>query len=283
MTIKLLSKTPFFLIAFVLLNQLSYAQVNPLQKSEKNRFEKKMLFSFSGGGLHFFSGNFWTYTLNQPHLITPVESYAPYYTVKYGTPFPNDDFHPTNYSSFMNFSIGLELNKINTDKIKITHIIEASYVGFASNFNYDVLYAIGSSGLPNKEYIDKNQIHNNHSIFSLGYQFQPTFKNIFLSVGVYPSFCHVTSKRLTDESSHEYWYTLQSNGEYYDKHYGPLYSEQIETSIKKNYVNGLLKMGTGYYFYIKQFTLKPGFYFISDLLDGANFYSVTLGVIFKSK
>ena len=118
----------------------------------------------------------------------------------------------------------------------------------------------------------------NQHMYSLGYRFQPTYKHLFVALGILPSlnivdystYVQTYSKQGVDLGSPPYVGTITTTNE----------SNQ---SGRLSYFNLNLKFGLGGYFQLKKLVFKPGVYCTVNPNSGVQIYNASLAILYDTK
>ena len=218
---------------------------------------------FISGGIIvavFYSDKFTNdlYSKTHNNIVIP-----PGFSLFQGKTSPQE-FDYTKSSVGPNISIGLELNSRKHKNVK--HLFEASYIRFSGNYSYTIFY--GYSSIETHSIYDTAQIIFAQNKISIGYRLQPTYRSMFLALGVNFSVnimrFHEKKKEVND----------------FKDEFGNQLSKSISNSTSSSdlgFINSSMQLGIGYCMKVKSFVLKPIFYFTP--LKGYNFYNASLGVL----
>lgn len=243
--------------------------------------EKCNIGIFISGGINstqYYSNNFFSYLFTETSLNKPYE-YSNYSSpVISGTTFPAKFNHSKSVECPI-LNVGLDLISDKEKKIKLNHIIEASYMKFsgvyASSDSYSESGLFAPEGTYSLDVRDTVKSKFTHTVISLGYKFQPTYKFIFLSLGA--NFL-INNLKVNSEKK-EYVNGILAV-DFQPPH--PFSSNTAsETFDNFHFINFPLEFGVGGIFQIKKITLKPAFYYTPCFKKGYNFYNVSMEMLFK--
>jgi hypothetical protein len=165
-----------------------------------------------GGGIaNFYNSNLIDYIIPK---ITITQIYP--YTHPYATRRHERRGFATHIEPAVNFNCGIELTRTAKKSFVINHAFELGYIGFTSK-----LKILSSDTITHNftNFIESSSFKINHSIISLGYKIQPTYRNIFISIGGFVSFEHINCNIQTAELVQYY--------DYYSNPTGPLQQMNI--------------------------------------------------------
>jgi hypothetical protein len=178
--------------------------------------------------------------------------------------------------------LGLLLHSNKLKQIVLNHSFNSSYIQihgqYLSASSYHETYYYGGSPAYgwSADFNDTIQSKYTQSVISLGYAFQPTYKSVFVSIGLN---CSLNLIKVNQGD------ISQMNGiGWTEDHPGNIPFTETntrDTTSSFSYVNCNFRFGTGMYIKIKQIGLIPSFYFTPDFSKKNNLYSLSLGIIFN--
>lgn len=239
----------------------------PSPNSKKKEKLKANFYAALGGGVaNFYNSKFLDYTIYN----TPITQIDPYLYPTEPTTKETRSYISNN-TPVANFGCGVEFRRNKSKTFLINQAIELNYNGFASKLDF-----VRSSFYPKyKNFIDSCTFTNKHTIISLGYKIQPTYKNVFVSVGAYVSYEYIACETQTRQIVWPYNSSLGTHGT-------PT-TYQFSLSTSQGLIKELLQVSVGRNIQLNQFCLKPALNLISNPYDGVNMYTVSLGVLLKSQ
>lgn len=265
----------FFKILFCfLLSCSALAQ----EKSEniaikQNKYIKGVFISSGLNSTQYYSDAFFNYLFKKTGIDKP-----------YGYGSLNQNYTSTpnkfNYSKSISpvISTGLEFISNKSKKIKFNHLIEVGFMKFSENYNGSGNYGIGGGGEAihwSGKVNDTIQSKYTHTVISLGYKFQPTYKYIFLSLGINCSINMVNA----DLQKKEYFNGFQTID---GGNATPISNNNTSDTLSKiHFVTFPLQLGIGANIKMKKIVLKPAFYFTTCFTKGYNFYNASLGILYE--
>ena len=189
-------------------------------------------------------------------------------------------FSYSNPSLYPFFSLGLELSGIKHKKLH--HIIELSYMHLSGTYSGTAYHTESYSNYPfeggNSYNIwDTVQGKYSQTVLSIGYKFQPTFKFIFLSVGINCSVNLIQAERQKNEQTNGGWSNEMGYGFY------PQTNTSSSASSSFYFINFPLQVGAGGVIHKNNIILEPAFYFTPCLSEGYNLYNMSLKILFNLK
>lgn len=257
----------FFLFSISVLSQ---ERTDSVPKNEKN-WDKKILVSCGLNLTDYYTDAFYRNMFENTEN-TPIYFNSSAYVID-GSSIPEK----LNYNSTIlhpSFSIGIELRSG-----ILNHILETGFASVSSNYSYNNSYREVDGQLNSYTVDDTSQIHYSQTIFSFGYKCQPTFRFLFLSLGI--DLCinklKIEENKKVKIDAIDYF---GNNISYISK------NTESDTTYHLHFTNGPFQIGFGGNIKIKTAILKPGFYFTPTFLKGYdlyNVYSASVAVLFGRK
>ncbi len=177
---------------------------------------------------------------------------------------------------------GLILNTGSYKNIYFNHLFEVSCnTGISGTFSYSNEYQM-EGGLSNSNFADITdtfQFNYSQNRISIGYKFQPTYKFMFLSIGLH---CSYNSVKVT-EYKKEQIYSVSSNPDIPSLSTYSTTNSESNNSVNKYFINVPVELGIGGIIHIKRISLEPTFYFTPSFNYGYNFYNFSLKILFVPK
>ena len=268
-----------FLIACILMPLINYAQSNDSLTQDKHSINTGIVVSGGINVIQYYSDAFINYLFNKTGSSAPF-IIGTGYPITNGSTIPSK-FNYSKSSSFPNISIGLELNRNNDRKIKINHIIETNFIKLSGKYSYDVFYTQSTGGGPPSwtDVRDTAHIQYTQTILSLNYKFEPTYKNIFLSLGIISSLNLIKIEEQKQEQL-DHWFYDEANSQTVHAY---TIKNNIDTTRNSYFINGSMQIGAGGYLKLKKIVLKPSFYFTPYFKKNYNIYNISLGILFCKK
>jgi|GEM_PF-2375961 len=263
-----------FLIVLTLLPFFNYAQGKD-STQEKHKPEKIIFVSGGIGSIQYNNDDFFSYCFNK--------TYTPFYwspddKISSGSTIPSRFSYEKKYF-FPILSAGIGLNSGRNRKINLNHIAEINYLKFSGEYFYNVSYTgYENSAPPNWTEVD-DTVNNQytHSILSFNYKIQPTYKNIFLSLGIISSLNLITVSQQRKEQINHWFYDEVTH----QMIYSPTIKKNLDTSYDFNFLNETIQIGGGGLIKLKSIIFKPSFYFTPYLKKGYNIYYASLEILYK--
>jgi len=283
-------KKIFLLVFYIALIQIGFAQnseipiIDSTSKPTKSDSSKPLKIKVTGifisagiNSTQYNSDAFINYWYNKAGFGTPLYNYHPPESngsgggvsgkFSYGTP-----------SLGPYFSVGLELNA--NEHIKLHHVLELSYMQFSTNYSGTTYYTESYSYNEEREdhaVWDTVQGRYTQTVLSIGYRFQPTFKFIFLSVGINCSVNLIKAEQHKYEQATGGWSNEFGYGSY------PQTDTSGSVSGSSMFINFPLQVGAGGVIHKNSIILEPAFYFTYCFMKGYNLYNLSLKIIYNPK
>ncbi|HEY4798619.1 MAG TPA: hypothetical protein VII99_06025 [Bacteroidia bacterium] len=263
----------FLLASLILLPLFNYAQDKDSTTHDNHKMQIGL---FVSGGLnytHYYSDRFFNYLFTASGLNKP-----------YGNTSGSVYLDKYDYSKIISTGIiggGLKLCSSKIKKIRLSYTVEINYMKFSGQYSGTNAYSETTSGA-NGYYMfasvkDTITSQYTHNIVSFGYKFQPTYKFIFLSIGINCSVNNLMIHAVKKEYASGTWSDEMHPGTPFSD-----YNTKDFTS-KIYFINFPLQLGTGLNIQIKNIFLKPAFYFSPCFTKGYNFYSFSLWIGYDFK
>ncbi len=261
----------FVVLVFMLIPAVNYSQENDYLEHREHPSVTGVFISGGIDATKYYSDNFIQYLYDKTH--SAISAPAPFLSIKEGSVNPAG-FVYSNPSTYPIVNIGLQ---INSSKLKnVNHIIEASFMQYKGNYSYN-FFCHWTHGTATSDYYmyDTIQTQFTQKIISLGYKFQPTYKCVFISVGLNASVSLIKAN-IQKQEQIDIWTYHETIFKWVKE---SSTSNTSCTSSNLFFVNVPFEIGGGGYIKIKKIVLKPGFYFTPCFLKGYNFYTVSLGIL----
>jgi hypothetical protein len=186
-------------------------------------------------------------------------------------------FNYNKLSSGPSINVGMNLCTFKFKDVTFHHSVELGYSHLTGSYSYLSKYnednSSTSSSVSWTAYVnDTIQSKYSQTMLSLGYKFEPTYKNIFLSVGFNCSLNLIRTEQQVREYLNGVWGSDLGSGKYSRNNVS-------ENTSNPYYVNVPIQVGAGGYYKINNFILKPGFYFTSYFERGYNIYNLSLEIL----
>ncbi|HTL80563.1 MAG TPA: hypothetical protein VL651_02600 [Bacteroidia bacterium] len=173
------------------------------------------------------------------------------------------------------FSAGFGFHSGAFHKFDLNHTIELSYLSLSGNYSGSATYSeYGNAAVTSwsATVMDTFQSHFSQSVISFGYNFQPTYKCFFFSVG---EGCWLNFTKIDQQK------TESVSGTYDDELHPPgSYSEinRDEANDRIHFVNFPLRLQTGYHIDLKRVAITPTFSYTPLLQGRYQFYSFSVAL-----
>ena len=151
----------------------------------------------------------------------------------------------------------------------------------AGQYSYISAYqeeATGGEFMAWVDITDTFQLDYKLNSISIDYRFQPTYKFIFLSLGIN---CSATFATI-DAQRKEYEKDIEYELEYFRTDYSFSHSEST-TTYKEAFFSFPLQFGIGAHLKVSKLCLEPGFYFTPCFMKGYNIYNASVRFIYSLK
>ena len=252
------------------------------QKSDSTKTLSKNLF-ISGGWNYFsyYSGSFFSFLFNSTDfgnpVLVPVGSNYPM-IIDSGSTSPNQ-YKYTKSSMGPSFNGGYSFNSGKLNNILLNHLITLEYSSVIEQFMGSVYYKEHNEGSTfNWIYInDTDKFKCNQSVLSLGYKFKPTYKSVFLLVGLNCS-VNIVNLNLEKEEQKSYLTYDELNNMYYSSKL-PITTSNENSNVV--FVSFPLQIGMGANIVIQKFIVSPGLFLTSCFTKGYTIYNASIQLAYS--
>jgi hypothetical protein len=201
---------------------------------------------------------------------------------QYPTPginYQSSNFHYARPVPGYSICLGIQFIHGHIKNVSLHHFVESHYIHFSGHYSYLASY---TENRGNGNYNDTDDIIDivnadyTQTVLSLGYKVQPTYKNIFFSLGVEFDKNSISVNEQMAETQ---------NGIRSDNHGTINYSGKYTSSATAAtyFYNFPLQLGAGAKLRMKRVELRPAFYFTDCFLKDYYSYILSMDIQFNAK